>query len=292
MQPIAEMAGSLLNYELLRVGEQTFTLGTLLAVVVVLSLTFASSHWVQSGVGHAFRRRGIEDEGTIGVVGNLAHYVALIVGFFLTLRVAGIDLGGLFAAGALFAVALGFAMQNMSQNFVAGVGLLAERSIKPGDVLEVEGLVVKVLQMGIRATIVKSRDGEALIVPNGVLMQSAVKNFTLRDSDYRVRTTVGVTYGSDMALVRETLETVSSGMSWKLPKEPQVILTEFGDNSVNWEVAVWCRDPWNARVARSELNEAIWWALQEKGIVIAFPQLDVHFDPDVVRRLGALRPVS
>jgi small-conductance mechanosensitive channel len=73
--------------------------------------------------------------------------------------------------------------------------------------------------------------------------------------------------------------------------EPVILLTDFGSSSVDFEISVWIDDPWNVRRARSKLNEAIWWALKEAGVIIAFPQLDVHFDPPVVESLGQIRKV-
>jgi small-conductance mechanosensitive channel len=140
-----------------------------------------------------------------------------------------------------------------------------------------------------RATHARTLDDEEIIVPNSVIAQSTVTNYTMRDSFYRLRCPVGVTYGSDMALVRRTLEGVARTTEWRSPtKEPVVLMTDFGSSSVDWEVSVWIDDPWQFRRRRSALNEAIWWALQEAGITIAFPQLDVHFDPPVVRGLQAL----
>jgi small-conductance mechanosensitive channel len=182
-------------------------------------------------------------------------------------------------------------MQNIAENFVAGLILLGERTLKPGDIIDVEGAVVKVTRLGIRATVVRSRDDEDLIVPNSLLVKATVKNYTLKDSVYRLRTQVGVVYGSDMKQVRSILERVSREIPWRLGEfEPRIFMTEFGNHSVNWDISVWIADPWRALIRRSELNEAIWWSLKDEGIVIAFPQLDVHFDPTVVQSLRGLGP--
>jgi small-conductance mechanosensitive channel len=239
------------------------------------------------------KRRGVVDEGVVDVTNKLLHYVALFVGFGIALRLVGFDLSTLFAAGAIFAVGIGFAMQNIAQNFVSGIILLVERAITPGDVLEVDGRIVRVLRLGIRATIARSRDGEDVIVPNSLLVQSVVRNFTLDDAAYRVRTEVGVTYGSDMQLVRETLEEVAKRNSAGVPRyEAQVLMPRFGNSSVDFEVAIWMDDPWLARRRLSQLNEEIWLALKREGIVIAFPQLDVHFDAPVQGGLGRLAAAS
>lgn len=141
---------------------------------------------------------------------------------------------------------------------------------------------MRIEKMGIRSTIARTLDDESIIVPNTTLVQSSVKNFTLRDSIYRVRAVVGVTYGSDMALVRATLESVAAELPGRFPGEdPVVLMSEFADSAVVFEVSIWIDDPWRTRRTRSQLHEAIWWAFQEQGITIAFPQVGVHLDAEV-----------
>jgi len=293
LKQIIENLSSILSTELFEIGGKQVTLGTLLVAGLVIALTFGLSSLAQRGVRRGMMRRGGVDEGVVVVTNKLLHYVALFVGFGIALRLVGFDLSTLFAAGAIFAVGIGFAMQNIAQNFVSGIILLVERAITPGDVLEVDGRIVRVLRMGIRATIARSRDGEDVIVPNSMLVQSLVRNFTLDDVAYRVRTEVGVIYGSDMQLVRETLEAVAKRNSTGVPRyEPQVLMLRFGNSSVDFEVAIWMEDPWLARLRLSQLNEEIWLALKREGIVIAFPQLDVHFDPPVEGSLGRLAAAS
>jgi len=282
-----------LSTEIFDIAGTPISLATVLAVGLVIVATFVLSAAAQRGVRRAMSRRGATDEGSIVVTNKLLHYAALFVGFGIAFHTIGLDLSALFAAGAIFAVGVGFAMQNIAQNFVSGIILLVERAITPGDVLEVEGQIVKVLRMGIRATIARSRDGEDVIVPNSLLVQSVVKNFTLDDAAYRVRTEVGVTYDSDMKVVRETLEQVAERNNSGEPHyNAQVLLVRFGNNSVDFEVAIWMDDPWFARRRLSQLNEEIWSAFQQKGIVIAFPQLDVHFDPPVEGSLQKLAAAS
>jgi small-conductance mechanosensitive channel len=212
------------------------------------------------------------------------YYVLLLTGFGVALGTAGIQLTALFAAGAVFAVGVGFALQSIAQNFVAGIILLVELTIRPGDILEVEGKMVKVISVGIRASIVETRDGEAVIIPNSVLIQTSVTNFTLGDPAVRVRVEVGVTYGSDMRLVKNTLTEVAKELNerWGVPdRQALVVMKGFGDNAVMWEIGVWTEKPFEWGPAVSEISEAIWWAFQAQHITIAFPQVDLHLDPEV-----------
>lgn len=269
----------LLAIRLFEVHGEDVTLGTAATVVLVLVGTFVFSRLLRRGVRRAFEMRGVKDEARIGLVGNVIHYVLLFVGLHIALSTLGLDLSALFAAGAVFAVGIGFAMQNIAQNFVSGVILMAERSIKAGDVVEVDGQVLRVVSMGIRSTVAQSRNGEDFLVPNSVLVQNTVRNRTLNSASYRASTSVGVSYSSDMKLVQSTLEAVAAALHDEASGfTSQVLLTGFGSSSVDFEVAVWTLDPWRERLLRSNLNHAIWDALAEHEISIAFPQVDVHFD--------------
>lgn len=269
-----------LNYQLFTLAGASVTPGTLVTALVILGVTIVVSRFMQRGMVRLLGQRGtITDQGTLAAIRRLIHYIVLLVGFGVALDTVGIDLAALFAAGAFFAIALGFAMQNIAQSFVSGVILLLERSITPGDVLEVNGTVVRVTELRIRATHARTRDDEELIIPNSELVQSTVKNYTLRDSLYRVRTTVGVHYGSDLEAVFEALRNVAKQLPWRrADKEPRILLIGFGNSSVDFEVSVWIDDPWFARVSLSQLNEAVWWALKKANITIAYPQMDVHLD--------------
>jgi len=157
--------------------------------------------------------------------------------------------------------------------------LLAERSITESDILEVDGRIVQVKRMGTRATVARTRDEEEIIIPNSSLVQSSVTNYTLGDHIYRIRAKVGVAYGSDMDQVLEVLWKAGESVKERVrDRDPIILLLEFGNSSVDFEVSIWAEDPWAARVTRSALNMAIWRHLKEAGITIAFPQVDVHFD--------------
>lgn len=287
---IMKTGASVMNIKLFDIGSTPISLMTLITMVVVVIGAYLTSRVLQAAARRALARRGVSTEhGGLGALGRLVHYVVMLVGVGVALQTGGIELGALFAAGAVFAVGIGFAMQNIAQNFVSGVILLIERTIKPGDVIEVDGTMVRVQEMGIRATLVRSLDEEDLIVPNSSLVTSIVKNYSLRDALYRLRVRVGVTYDSDMKLVRAVLEGVAEAAEFRdADHQPQVLLADFGSSSVDWEVSVWIRDAWTRRRVASELRKKIWDAFKEAKIVIAFPQVDVHFDPPVMESLAKL----
>jgi len=271
-----------LAVELFTISGTTVNVATVFTFFAVLIGALIASALVRRAIMKSFRRSGVPEEGHLGVTTRLVHYTIMVIGLGVAIHMMGINLSALFAAGAVFAVALGFAMQNITQNFASGVILLVERAIKPGDVLEVEGRKVKVVDMGIRTTTARTLDEEDIIIPNATLAQGTVINYTLRDKLYRLRVPVGVVYSSDMKLVREVLERTANEQEWRHSGTKTVVLMRaFGNSSVDWEVSVWVDEPWKMQGGNSRLHEAIWFALKDAGIVIAFPQLDVHFDPPV-----------
>lgn len=283
---IGPFLDTLLNRPLLTVSGTEITFTTIVVFAVILLVTWSISRGVNRAVARAFSMRGVTDPGTVGIARRLSTYAVTFIGLAIGLQTMGINLGALFAAGAFFAVAIGFAMQNVAQNFVSGLLLILERSIKNDDVLSIEGQVVRVKHIGMRMTVARTRDEEDLIIPNSILVQNTVLNYTLRDPLYRLRASVGVSYSSDLGVVREALEAAGRHYPSRVDqRDPLVLLTGFGDNSVNFELHVWIDDPWGERRARSALLFAIWEELKKAHVTIAFPQLDVHFDTEVMEGL-------
>lgn len=269
----------ILGFPLFAIGGTPVDVATVLTAVAVGLISLWLSVLVEKATAGFLRRKGMKDEGSIGATARLVHYIVLGVGLSVAIHTLGINLTALFTAGAIFAIALGFAMQNITQNFVSGLILLVERTIKPGDILEVEGRMVKVTSLGMRATVVRTWDADDFIIPNSILVATTVKNFTLRDRLHRIRALVGVSYDSDMARVREVLEEITRGLEWRdQSMDPTILMKNFGNSSVDFDVSVWVDDPFTRSVGQSHLNTAIWFGLKEAGITIAYPQLDLHLD--------------
>ena len=269
---------------------------TFLSLVIfffVVSFSVAVSFILQRALKRSLAHRFEKQKGTLAAILRLLHYTIIIIGFGIGLQTIGINISALFAAGAVFAIAIGFAMQNIVQNFVSGIILLVERTIKPGDILEIEGNVVKVVDMGMRTTIVRTWREEELIMPNSILAQATVKNYTMRDNEFRLGINVGVAYESDMKKVIEVLEDTARKITWRLPEpEPRVLLQDFGDSAVIFGVYLNVDDPWKQRVYMSDLRKAIWFAFKEANITIAFHQVDIHFDPPVTEAFAGLKKIK
>jgi small-conductance mechanosensitive channel len=276
--------------ELLHIGSLKITLSSALLFTGALAFAWWGSQLAERGFKRTFALRGVKDDGGITVTGRLVHHATMALGIGVALELLGFDLSALFAAGAIFAVGLGFAMQNIVENFVSGIILLMERSIKPTDVLHLNGEDVMVKQLGVRSTVVLTRDDEDVIVPNATIVQAMVKNYNYADSIVRVRAPIGVSYKSDMALVERVLQEVGDTSPHRHSSRAAVImLRSFGASSVDWEVSIWIDKPWNRPTALSDLNKAIWFALLANKIEIPFPQLDLHVDDALLERLRARR---
>lgn len=207
-------AQGILQFELFSIAGTPVNVATMITSAVVALASIVVARIAEQAGARFLQARGITDEGSIGASARLVHYAVLGVGLAIAVHTLGINLTALFTAGAVLAIALGFAMQNMTQNFVAGLILLIERTIKPGDILEVEGRMVKVTRLGMRATVTRTWDADDLIIPNSVLVSSTVKNFTLRDHLHRIRSNVGVSYESDMTEVERVLKEAASGIDY------------------------------------------------------------------------------
>jgi small-conductance mechanosensitive channel len=273
---------AILDMKLFTLAGTKVTLMSLVVAVFIVMIGYLVSRLIQKAVKRGFHSRGIAEVGTISVATRLLHYVILAVTLAIALQTVGFELSALLAAGAVFAVAIGFAMQDVVKNFVSGIILMVERTIKPNDVICLDGAFHRVRKLGFRTTVARTLDDEDVIIPNSKLVDASVKNMTLKEKFYRVHVGVGVTYDSDMKEVRAVLEGVVADFTDRVQsKKPLVVLKNFGNSSVDWEVLFWIDDPWRAYLIRCAMNEAIWHRFQSSGIVIAFPQVDVHFDAPI-----------
>jgi small-conductance mechanosensitive channel len=277
----------ILKFELIEISGTSVDVGTLAVSLLIATITFGLALLAEKATVRFLRGRGMRDEGSAGASARLVYYVVIFIGLAVAVQNLGINLTALFTAGAFLAIAVGFAMQNITQNFVSGIILLVEMTIKPGDIIEIDGTLVKVTKLGMRATIVRTWDSVDMIIPNSNLVSATVKNLTLRDRMHRIRCLVGVTYDSDMKKVRQILEETAAAISWRDPStDPVILMKQFGSSSVDFDVSVWVQDPWGRSVGQSNLHQAVWFALKDAGITIAFPQLDLHLDQPALEAIS------
>jgi small-conductance mechanosensitive channel len=210
-------------------------------------------------------------------ISGTTRYLVLLGGFVLAAGVAGVDLSKFgFLAGAL-GVGIGFGLQNIVNNFLSGLILLFERPVKVGDTVTLEDQWGTITRIGLRSTVVETADKSEVIVPNSELISQRVVNWTFSSNMSRVLLPIGVAYGTPLEKVLAILLQVADEhpMTLKHP-EPSAIFTGFGDNAINFELRVWISDINQRLQVRSELGLAIDRHFRAAGIVIPFPQRDLH----------------
>jgi len=212
---------------------------------------------------------------------NVFFYFLLAGLTFFTLDLVNVPLTVFAFLGGAIAIGVGFGSQNILNNFISGLILLVERPIRIGDLVNVDGIDANIEQIGARSTCVRTGANLEILVPNSKFLENNVTNWTLSDTQIRTSVAVGVAYGSPVKRVIELLKTVVTTHEKVLPSPaPIVLFRDFGDNALAFEVHFWIhmqRMMDSARV-ESDVRVAIDDAFCEAGIVIAFPQRDVHVD--------------
>lgn len=208
---------------------------------------------------------------------TFARYAFLALVVLTCLRIFGVDTTSFAAVLAAAGFAVGLALQGSLSNFSAGVMLLAFRPFKVGDVVTVAGQTGIIDSIELFTTKMDSFDNRRFVIPNSEIFDSVIENISYH-STRRADVSVGTDYSADLDQTREILERVANAIERRLPdKEIAVVLTELGDSSIGWSVRVWVNsgDFWPVK---QELTRNIKVALDEAGIGIPFPQMDVHLD--------------
>jgi len=248
-----------------------FVFLSILLIIVVFSRLFA-----RKLVDRILIRLQIE-EGTRYTFRRVIELVFILIGVIIAFQSIGINLSGLAVIFGLLSVGIGFGLQNITSNFVAGLILLFERPIKVGDRVTVGGMEGDVVEINIRSTTIRSLNNIDIIVPNSEFVSSQVVNWSHGDRKIRLDIEVGVSYNSDLETVLRSLKEVAlENQEILRDPEPDVHLREFGDSSWNMKLRVWIDNPKRHPVVRSDINCAIVRKFRENGVEIPFPQTDLH----------------
>jgi small-conductance mechanosensitive channel len=213
------------------------------------------------------------------LAGKFIRILLITAAFFLAISAVGIDLTIFAVFGGALGVGLGFGLQKVVSNFISGIILLLDKSIKPGDVIAIGDTYGWVKSLNARYVSLETRDGVEHLIPNEELIITRVENWSFSNSRIRLRIPVGVHYNSDVRkAVKLCVEAASQPE--RILDEPKVVchLKGFGDSSVDLEIRAWIGDPQNGR--SSVINEillGVWDKFHEHGIEIPYPQRDIHF---------------
>jgi len=289
-----------LNHTLFKIGDTPVTSLGLLRVLLILFVAWWISHLFRRGLSRIGERREGANAAAVYTLGRLAHYVIIIIGLMVALASIGIDFTNFALVAGALSVGIGFGLQSIVNNFVSGLILLFERTLKVGDFIELDsGVTGMVREINVRSTLINTNDNVDIVVPNSELVSSRVTNWTLREAKRRVHVAFGVAYGSEKELVRkavlEAADAVPYTIKHQRASEPQVWLVSFGESSLDFELVVWIKAEGVKRPAA--VQAAYLWeiegALARHGIEIPFPQRDLHLRSALgLREHEALRTLA
>jgi small-conductance mechanosensitive channel len=273
-----------LHWPLFTTAKTEFTPVMLIYLVVLLVLLFWSSRLLQRWLadGPLFRNR--LDVSARHAASALARYLFLFLGLLFIVESAGVDLTTFKVLAGAIGIGVGFGMQNVVSNFIAGLIIMFERPVKIGDRIVVGEIEGNVIDIGARSTTVLDNDNINVIVPNSKFITDDVINWNYNDDQVRFRIPVSVAYGSDARQVeRVLLEIAAADADVLAEPEPSVRLLQFGDNGLQFELCVWSATRTNTKVIlRSSLNFAIYDRFLAENISFPFPQRDLHLRSGVL----------
>ncbi len=274
---------SLADTSLFDIGDAPVTGRDILRVIIILIIAFLLSRGIRHAIWRVSRKESDGTQASLYTVGRLTHYSIVIIAMIIALSSIGLDFSNLALIAGALGVGMGFGLQSIVSNFVSGLIILFEHTLRVGDYIELDtGLTGTVKAINVRSTLINTNDNIDIVVPNSEFVTTRLTNWTLGERILRVRIPFGVAYGSDKELVKKAAQEAAAEVSYTLTnmkgREPDVWLVEFGDSSLNFLLLVWVNRQGARRPTRTKA--AYLWALETKlkdyGIEIPFPQRDLN----------------
>lgn len=259
-------------------GETAVTVSSLLLALAILIASLVLSRLARSFVADRLLGRTRLAVGARYAIGRVFGYLVLALGILMALQPLGVNATTLAVFGGALGIGIGFGLQDVVKNFVAGLIILVERPVQVGDSIEIDDVVGTVTEVRARATVLRTNDDIYLIVPNSKFISETVVNRSFGKRQVRYSIPVGVAYATDPKAVEEALLEAAAGSENVLREPPpRVWFRGFGESSLNFELLCWTSKLLHSAGAfRSELNHLVYESLRGRGIEIPFPQRDVH----------------
>lgn len=268
-----------LDYKLLEIGNASLEVSELLVMILIFLITWVLLYLIKRVVLRTLSK----DKYIAGrqySVFLLVRYLFWIVAIVLIIEAIGVKVTFLIASSAALLVGLGLGLQQVFQDIVSGIFILFEGTIKVDDVLDVGGIVGKIKEIRLRTSTLLTRDGTILIIPNHKFVNENVINWSHNLKPTRFRVQVGVSYNSDETQVRDLLYACASEHPAVINDQPEirpiVRIIDFGDSAIVFEILFWSQDMFWIENIKSDIRFSIREKFREHGIVIPFPQRDVH----------------
>lgn len=274
---------TVLGTSLFEMNETPVTLMGLLRLFIIIIIAWVLSKTARSGINHFSSQRASVSPSSIYALSRVLHYLILSIGVVIGLSSIGVDFTKFALMASALSIGIGFGLQTLVSNFVAGLIILFEKSLKVGDFVELEsGITGEVMEINMRSTLITTNDNIDILVPNSEFINKNVTNWTMREVYRRVRVPFGVAYGSDKELVKKAALEAADNVHWTLKtdpnRKPQVWLVRFGDSSLDFELVIWLIP--EAVKRPSGVQASYLWEISNKlaehHIEIPFPQRDLH----------------
>lgn len=269
------------NFKILTLSEGVVTLGSIVIGLMALLFGVLLSKILSSKAAGALDRQFNLEKSSRYLIETLVFYLLSIFALIFALKFAHIPLTVFTVIGGAVAIGVGFGSQNLVNNFLSGIILMIERPIKVGDFVELDSVYGEVEEIGMRSTGIITYGNKHMVVPNSSFLEKNVINWTRKNKLIRIFIKLGVVYGTDTDRVEELMtEAVLSEQSvLKTPQhKPEVFFTNFGDDALEFQIDFWItlKDLNDRRRVESRIRFKINKLFNEHGLVIAFPQRDVH----------------
>lgn len=253
------------------VVEGTFTAG--IVMVLALWISAAIEKKLLHGTGNTLSMRKM--------AANIVRAALLFIGLLFALSAVGIDLTALSVLGGAIGVGLGFGLQKIAANYVSGFVVLAERSLRIGDMVKVDGFEGRITDIRTRYTVIRALNGRESIVPNEMLITQRVENSSLADQKVSINSTVQVAYGTDVRALQLKIQAAVGRVARVLADPaPAAQLADFAADGINLNISFWIADPENGQGnVRSDVNLVVLDLLNAEGVEIPFPQRVMHAPP-------------
>ena len=269
------------NTELWKAGDAQIYLSQVIIAITLIIVGVIAIRWIGSSVVKRALKASQTSQNTILAFRKLFSVLAYVLIVLIALPVAGIPITIFAVLGGALAIGVGFGAQNLLNNLISGMILIAERPIRIGDIVELENERGRIEEIGNRCVRIKRFDGVHVLVPNSYFLEQRVVNWTLVSTEIRSTIKVGVAYGSPIEKVRELMLEAASQHEKVVQNLPfEVFFDDFADNSLSFNLLFWTEieAPMDIRRVQSDIRFKIDKLFAENDITIAFPQRDVHLD--------------
>ena len=265
---------NILDYQLFHVGNYTLHVSNLLGLLVLI---------ICSGIILRLLSRGIRknqkiDEGAKYSIKQLARYTVIVISILVGITMLGFDLSVLFVGSAALLVGIGFGLQHLFNDFISGIIILFDGTIKVNDVIEVDGIVCRVTEIKLRTTAVMTREDKFIILPNSVITTGKVVNWTYSRQTSRFEIQVSLAYNEDIPSVMKLFkDVVLQHKSVSKTPEPSIRITSFGESAIEITIMFWCSEVFRVENIKSEIRVSIFTTMTEKHIDFPYPQSVIHY---------------